>query len=220
MKGYNISREMVETIVDKRFIRLFDLKYAEGRHYFDATRRSLDDLVAPKTEDEFKKMLPDAVSCVVIVSNDGEEDRILMSYEYRYPTGRFLLSVPAGLVDKADEGAENPLLETAKREIHEETGIIIDETKDQLSVINPLVFSTPGMTDESNALVLVVLKNPDLSALTQEGAEGQECFDGFVLLNKEEAGKILRAGVDERGHFYSVYTWAALTWFCTDMWKG
>ncbi len=220
MTGYNITKDQVETIVDKKFIRVFDLKYDEGKHYFDATRRSIDDLVAVKTEEDFKKMLPDAVSCVVVIDNDGKEPKLLLSDEYRYPTGRFLLGVPAGLVDKADEDAENPILETAKREIREETGIQIDDSKDRLNVLNPLVFSTPGMTDESNALVLAVLKNTDMSALTQEGAEGQECFDGFVLLNKSEAGEILKKGVDANGHFYSVYTWAALMYFCTDMWRS
>ena len=218
MKGYNIKKENVETIIDKKFIRLFDLKYEEGKHYFDATRRPIDEIVAIKDEDEFKKMLPDAVSCVVVV-NDGDEPKLLLSYEYRYPAGRFLLSVPAGLVDKADENADNPILETAKREIHEETGIVIDDTKDRIMVINPLLFSTPGMTDESNALVLAVLNDADLTALTQEGAEGQECFDGFVLLTKEEAKEVLKTGVDAKGHFYSVYTWAALMYFCNDMWK-
>ena len=219
MKGYNIKTEMVETIIDKKFIRLFDLKYETGHHYFDATRRSLEDLVAIKPEEEFKKMLPDAVSCVVIIANDNEEEKLLLSYEYRYPTGRFLLSVPAGLVDKEDWSAVNPVLETAKREIHEETGIVIDDSSDKLSIINPLLFSSPGMTDESNALVQVVLKNADLSALTQEGALGQECFDGFIMLGKDEARKILKDGVDPNGLFYSAYTWAALMWFCSDMWK-
>ena len=164
-------------------------------------------------------MLPDAVSCVVVIDNEKDEPRLLLSYEYRYPTGRFILGVPAGLVDKADESAENPILETARREIREETGIHIDDSKDRLSVINPLVFSSPGMTDESNALVLAVLKNTDMSALTQDGAEGQECFNGFVLLTKKEAADILKNGVDANGRFYSVYTWAALMYFCTDMWK-
>ena len=66
MKGPVISKDNVETILDKKFIRVFDLQYAEGRHYFDATRRALDDIVAIKTEEDFKKMLPDAVSCIVI----------------------------------------------------------------------------------------------------------------------------------------------------------
>jgi ADP-ribose pyrophosphatase len=219
MQGYDITKEQVETILDKKFIRVFDLQYKEGGHYFDATRRSIDDLAAIKTDEQFKKMLPDAASCVVIVKKDEEEDRLLLTYEYRYPAGRFLLGVPAGLMDKEDEDCENPILETAKREIHEETGIIVDESKDNLSVINPLVFSSPGMTDESNALVLVILNNPDLSVLTQKGAVELECFDGFVLVDKTKAKEILKNGVDDKGHFYSVYTWIALTYFAMDMWK-
>ncbi len=210
MKGPVISKDQVETIIDKKFIRLFDLQYAEGRHYFDASRRSLEDLAAVKTEEEFKKMLPDAVSCTVIVELPNREPQLLLSYEYRYPAGRFLLGVPAGLLDKADEDEENPLIATAIREIHEETGIVVDPDRDEVSVINPLLFSTPGMTDESNALVKVVLRLDNLDQLTQEGAEGQECFDGFCLLTREEAKEILKNGVDSRGHFYSVYTWAAL----------
>ncbi len=215
----NITKDCVETIIDKKFIRVFDLQYEEGRHYFDATRRSVEKLVAPMSEEEFKKMLPDAVSCVVIVQDESGEEKLLLSYEFRYPAGRFLLGVPAGLLDPADEQEENPIIATAKREIFEETGITVDETKDSIFPVNPLLFSTPGMTDESNALVCVILRNADLSALTQAGAEGQECFDGFALISKDDAKRILKAGVDDRGHFYSVYTWAALMYFASDMWK-
>ena len=123
------------------------------------------------------------------------------------------------ILDPRDVNEECPVIATAIREIHEETGIVVDLSRDEVSVVNPLLFSTPGMTDESNALVKVVLKLDDLSVLSQEGAEGQECFDGFCLVTKEEALKILKDGVDANGHFYSVYTWAALMYFATDMWK-
>ena len=219
MNTPKITRDCVETVVDKKFLRVFDLKYEEGRHYFDATRRPLEKLVAPMTEEEFKSMLPDAVSCVVIVEIPGKEPVLLFSYEFRYPTGRYLLGVPAGLLDPEDEDAENPLIETAKREIHEETGIVVDEERDDIFVINPLLFSTPGMTDESNGLVCVILRRNDLGELNQEGALGQECFDGFELVNKDQAKEILKAGVDGNGHFYSIYTWAALMYFVSDMWK-
>ncbi len=219
MKGPVITKDKVETILDKKFIRVFDLQYEEGRHYFDATRRPLDNLAAVKTEEEFKKMLPDAVSCIVIIEQKGKEPQLLFSYEYRYPAGRFLLGVPAGLLDPRDEKEESPVIATAIREIHEEIGVVVDPSRDEVEVVNPLLFSTPGMTDESNALVKVVLRRDDLSELTQDGAEGQECFDGFCLVNKEEALRLIKAGVDEHGHFYSVYTWAALMYFATDMWK-
>lgn len=219
METPKITRECVETVVDKKFLRVFDLQYQEGKHYFDATRRPLDRLVAPMSEEEFKKMLPDAVSCVVIIQLPDAEPQLLFSYEFRYPTGRYLLGVPAGLMDPEDEACAEPLIETAKREIREETGIVVDEKRDDIYVINPLLFSTPGMTDESNGLVCVILRLNDLGQLTQSGAEGQECFNGFELVNKDMAKEILKAGVDGNGHFYSIYTWAALMYFVSDMWK-
>ncbi len=216
MKGPIIRENQVETLLDKRFIRVFDLQYAEGKHYFDATRRTAEDLVAIKTEEEFKNMAPDAVTCIVIL--DGEEPKLLLSYEYRYPAGRFLLSPPAGLIDAGED-----LHRTGARELHEEAGIHVKEN-DRVFTISPFLFSTPGMTDESNALVGIVIapENTDAACreLSQAGAEGTELFDGFRMVNREEAEKLFADGRDENGHYYSVYTWCALMYFVSGMWKN
>lgn len=259
----------IKTLFETKFIKVFDLQYKEGSHYYNATRRNEEDLVASKSTEEFKQMLPDAVSCVVIwnpagaetdaryrigtgldsgqpidiqmtdIMQDSSTPRLLMNREFRYPCGQFLLSVPAGLIDREDveavsgykaqtdtgDSANNSadinnsvLIKTAVRELHEETGIVITD-KDEVSVINPCLFSTPGMTDESNALVKIVLNRKSLTGMTQDGAVGGELFDGFDLLTKEQAKKILHDGVDEHGIYYSVYTWAALTYFVADMWN-
>ncbi len=239
----------IKSLFESKFIKVFDLQYGEGRHYYNATRRAEKDLVATKSTEEFKKMLPDAVSCVVIwnPSDDdeksGHEPCLLMNREFRYPTGQYLLSVPAGLIDREDvetisgykaqidmdnnnadsnawtiEKNNSILIKTAMRELHEETGIVITE-EDEVSVINPCLFSTPGMTDESNALVKIVLNRDSLNGMSQEGAVGGELFDGFDLLTKAQAEKILEDGVDEHGIYYSVYTWAALTYFVADLWR-
>ena len=213
-----IREENVKTLLDAKFIRVFDLQYAEGKHYFDATRRPLEKLVATKTDDEFKKMLPDAVGCVVILKIKDDEPKLLLAKEYRYPAGQFLLSPPAGLLDAEDETAADPVLSAARREIEEETGLTLSE-KDSLTVINPLLFSSPGMTDESNALACAVIHLNDTSALTQQGAVGSELFEGFELLTAADAREILKNGRDREGLFYSVYTWAALMYFISDLWK-
>lgn len=88
-----IKKEQVETVYDSRFIKVFDLQYEPGKHYFDATRRAKDNLAAVKSDEEFRQMLPDAVSCVVILKIRGQEPRLCLSHEYRYPAGHFLLSV-------------------------------------------------------------------------------------------------------------------------------
>ncbi len=213
-----IRKENVETLLDARFIRVFDLQYAEGKHYFDATRRPLDKLVATKTDEEFRTMLPDAVGCVVILKIRDEEPKLLLAKEYRYPAGQFLLSPPAGLLDAEDETSEDPVLSAARREIEEETGLKLGEN-DSLTVINPLLFSSPGMTDESNALACAVIHLEDAHTLSQQGAVGSELFDGFELLTATDAREILNNGRDREGLFYSVYTWAALMYFISDLWK-
>ena len=213
-----IKKENVKPLFDSKFIKVFDLQYEEGKHYYDATRRSLDRLAAVKSDEEFRTMLPDAVTCVVILNIKDEEPKLLLSKEYRYPAGQFLLSPPAGLLDPEDAGTENPILTAAKRELKEETGLTITE-KDSLFVINPLLFSSPGMTDESNALACAVVRLEDKSGLSQDGAVGSECFDGFELLSKEEAMEILKNGKDKDGVFYSVYTYCCLMYFVSDLWR-
>ena len=218
MKGPVITLEQVKTLMDGRFVKVYDLQYAEGKHYYDASRREAKDLAAVKTEEEFRDMLPDAVSCCVILRSPGEEPRLLLSYEYRYPCGRFLLSPPAGLIDPEDRRSDDALLRTAVREIREETGLEVKPT-DRLYVANPCVFSSPGMTDECNAMVCAVVDTPDLRTLSQEGAVGTEQFDGFLLATKKEAEEILRSGRDPQGFFYSVFTWIVLAWFAGGFWE-
>ena len=200
-----IQKEKITTILDEKYVKVYDLEYENGKHYLNASRRTLDELVAVKNDEEVKTMLPDAVS-------------LLLNYEYRYPAGQFLLSVPAGLIDPQDKNKENPLVATAIREIREETGLDIKST-DKVYVVDSFVYSTPGMTDESNGLICAVLNLDDLSQLSQDGAEGSECFDGFELVTKEKAKQLLKEGRDKAGNFYSVYTWASLMYFISDLWK-
>lgn len=213
-----IQKEKITTILDEKYVKVYDLEYENGKHYLNASRRTLDELVAVKSDEEVKTMLPDAVSCFVIVKTPHDEPRLLLNYEYRYPAGQFLLSVPAGLIDPQDKNKENPLAATAIREIREETGLDI-KSADKVYVVDSFVYSTPGMTDESNGLVCAVLNLDDLSQLSQDGAEGSECFDGFELVTKEKAKQLLKEGRDKAGNFYSVYTWASLMYFISDLWK-
>ena len=275
-----IRKENIENLMESRFIKVFDLQYAPGKHYYDASRRPLDNLVAHKSDEEFKSMLPDAVSCFVILKIANDAPKLLTSYEYRYPAGQFLLSPPAGLIDPEDaqlvtaagqlllsppaglidpedaqpasvpaqetsagsdsdnadaessqsasdanctsKSTQRPqdaaILSAAAREIHEETGLVVKET-DRIFVVNPLLFSSPGMTDESNALACAVISVEDTSALSQTGAVGSELFAGFKLLSKEEACEILKRGCDEHGNYFSVYTWCALMYFVSGMWE-
>ena len=204
-----IDKQHIETLYETRFLKCYDLQYAEGKHYYEASRRERKDLVAAKADDDFREMLPDAVTIAVVLHLPGNETRLLMSYEYRYPVGQFLLSPVAGLLDPEDRRSENPLVNAAVREIREETGLTVKES-DRVRVLNPCAFSTPGMTDESNAFLCAEITLDSLDGLNQNGAEGSELFDGFELLDRERAQRIYRTGRDDHGNFYSLAAWMVL----------
>lgn len=96
----------------------------------------------PNITKETTETLLETKFLIVVV----QEARLLLTYEFRYPTGQFLLSPPTGLIDPQDKEKVQPLLETAAREIHEETGLTVRES-DSLRVIKPCLFSSPGMTE-------------------------------------------------------------------------
>ena len=51
MEKPNITKETTETLLETKFLKVFDLQYAPGKHYFDATRRSKENLVALQSEE-------------------------------------------------------------------------------------------------------------------------------------------------------------------------
>jgi len=207
-----MTKENIDTLYDAKFLKLYDLRYRPEKHYYSASRCKKDELVALKSDDEFKTMLPDAVTIAVVLHLPESKPKLLLSYEYRYPVGRFLLSPIAGLLDPEDKEEEDPLCSAAIREIFEETGIKVAET-DKITVLNPCAFSTPGMTDESNAFLSADITLADTSMLDQSGCVGSELFDGFELVDATEAARIYKSGRDKHGNTFSLATWAVLGWF-------
>lgn len=58
--------------------------------------------------------------CVLPITEDG---MVYVERQYRYPLGRVITEVPAGKLDSDEED----ILEAAKRELHEETGLTADQ---------------------------------------------------------------------------------------------
>jgi 8-oxo-dGDP phosphatase len=76
---------------------------------------------------------------VAIAALDAD-DRLMMIHQYRHPVGRRLWELPAGLLDVH---GEDPL-DTAKRELTEETGLEAAEWSVLVDVV-----TSPGFSDES-----------------------------------------------------------------------
>ena len=43
--NHRLNKDRIETLHAARFLNLYDLQYAEGKHYFEASRRGKNDLV-------------------------------------------------------------------------------------------------------------------------------------------------------------------------------
>ena len=210
-------RFQIDSLFETKFLSLFDIRYAKNKHYFTATRRKKEEIAANLSDTEFLQMLPDAVSCCVILRAAGKEDRLLLTEEFRYPVGQFLLSVPAGLIDPEDRmlPKDEAICRTAKREVEEETGMHFREN-DEISIVSSCLLSSPGMTDESNAVVKMILHEPDLSCLSTKGTSGSELFKGFRILSVEEAKQIMEKGADLDGRFLSAFTWIGIRTFLSE----
>ena len=86
---------------------------------------------------------PDAV---VIVPWHTERQQLVVIKEYRVVLGGYQIGFPAGLMD-----AGETLIETARRELFEETGLVMKKVVRH----SPPVYSSSGMSDEAVALVYV-----------------------------------------------------------------
>jgi len=79
---------------------------------------------------------PGAVAVVAL----DEQDRVLMIRQYRHPVRSYLWEIPAGLLDIAGEA----LVDTARRELSEETDLVAEEWHTLVDY-----YTTPGSSDEA-----------------------------------------------------------------------
>ncbi len=208
MKEKGVNKEKVDVLYESRYLSFYNIGQTEDKPYYQASRRKKEDLVILKNDEQINKMNADGVGCVVIVK--GQEEKLFLNHEFRYPVGQYILSVPAGLFENENED----IFEVAKREIKEETGLEVNEIR----LISPLLFSSPGMTDETNAMVCVFVD--DIKDYTSQNCEKGEIFKGYSLLTKNQAIQLLDKACDENGNYFSVYTHFALLYFISELWKN
>lgn len=122
---------------------------------------------------------PGAVSVVAL----DDDDRLLMIRQYRHPVTRLLWEIPAGLRDVDGE----PLLDTARRELAEETGYAAREWH-----VLADFFSSPGFTTER--LRIFLARGLEDAGDTGFEREGEEKFLEFAWVPLEEAVSLVLAG--------------------------
>jgi ADP-ribose pyrophosphatase len=113
---------------------------------------------------------------VIIVPFHTGRGRLVLIREFRAALAGDHYGFPAGLVDEGES-----VLEAVRRELREETGLVLTRVVRQ----SPPIYSSAGMTDESAVLVYVECEGEPADAEPHEG----EIIE-VVFVPPEEAGRL------------------------------
>ncbi|KRN94023.1 NUDIX hydrolase [Pediococcus stilesii] len=134
----------------------------------------------------------DAVA-VLAFTNDG---KAIFEEQWRTPIGKTTIEIPAGKVEDGED-----FLETAKRELNE-------ETRYEAGKISKMVgfYSTPGFANEYMTLYVA----SDLKKVTKELPRDQGENLNIFELSLEEALKAIKEGkIEDAKTILAIYYWQA-----------
>jgi ADP-ribose pyrophosphatase len=130
----------LKKLTDCKWINLFEVFY---KHKTTQERSWL--LCSRKAHPITDAAKGDAVMIIAIVKTETG-NRLVVTKEFRVPIWDYEYALPAGLIDDGEN-----ITETITREMKEETGLEVVK----IHHISLPVYSSAGMTDESNHMVIV-----------------------------------------------------------------
>ena len=163
----------IRKILESRFITRYDIDYetAEGHSKtYEIISRNRD----IKTLDELQNKTPDSV---ILILTDESGERILVNREYRMAMAQWIYNFPAGLIDPG----ETPV-ESAKRELWEETGLELVRIDDVLDGS----YSAVGFSNERNICVFGTAKG----TFRKSTSDAEEIVPGWYT--KDEIKELMR----------------------------
>lgn len=124
-----------------KFITRYDITYETA----DNMEKVYEIISRQKDMKDFEALHGKKADSVVIIATDGSGEKILVCREFRLAVGDWVYNFPAGLIDDGEEP-----IESAKRELREETGLELYEIDD---FIGPS-YSAVGFSNEINVCVV------------------------------------------------------------------
>lgn len=156
-----------------KFINRYDLVYETNDR-----QKKIYEIISRRKQLEISKDLrgktPDAV---VVIATDETDTRILINREFRMAANDWVYNFPAGLIDPGETA-----IESAKRELREETGLELYEIDDYIGAS----YSAVSFSNELNVCIVGKARG-DFRPST---SSAEEIIPGWYT--KEEVRKLLK----------------------------
>ncbi len=124
-----------------KFITRYDVAYETA----DQKEKIYEIISRSKALDSIEALNGSTPDSVVIIATDESGERLLVNREFRLAVGDWVYNFPAGLIDEGEEPVES-----AKRELREETGAEVYEIDDFIGAS----YSAVGFSNEINVCVV------------------------------------------------------------------
>ena len=179
----------IRKIHEGRFITRYDVEYVTS----EGTPKTYEIISRNRnirTLEELQNRKPDSV---VMILTDENNERILVSREYRMAMAQWIYNFPAGLIDPGETPEQS-----AERELREETGL-------QLVRINDILdnsYSAIGFSNERNICVFGIAAG----TFSKSTSDAEEIIPGWYT--KEEMKALLRTEAFAARTQAYCYAWA------------
>jgi len=169
MSGFQKINKQTEN----KFLNMYHMEAVDNTKrvfdYYFASRKDANALLCLSDKQE-----PDGV-LIYAVCKDAP-DKIVMIKQYRYPLGRKIMELPAGLIDRGET-----MEEAAIRELKEETGMTLEVYSGGNPLFRQPFFSAQGLTDECCGTVFGYATGN----LSRELCENTEDIEAMVVSKSE-----------------------------------
>lgn len=158
----------INPVKEGKFLNFYHYKLDNGKDYEVVSRRKVD-------MDSIYFSYSDAVDIIVF---DSIGEKMLVIREWRAPVGDYIFAFPAGLREPGETR-----LQTASRELFEETGLVISIIYD---ILEP-AYQSPGMTNETVASIFCSAEGKIVNAHMSKNEDITPMW-----ITKQQARQILR----------------------------